>query len=66
MSAPRRFRVYVVEWTSWKTYLEADSEEAATEAAQKLWDEEGPEAFGFGDAGIDDVSAYEIASGGDV
>lgn len=60
MTAPRRFSVYVVEWTSWKITLEAENEEAATDAAQKLWDDEGPEAFSLHNAGIDDISAEEV------
>jgi len=58
MTAACTFRVFVYEWTCWDTTLEAETEEAAVEAAQALWDDEGPEAFSLHDNGCDGIQAY--------
>jgi hypothetical protein len=62
MSAARRFRVFVHEWTCWDTYITADSAEAAEAEAERLWLEEGPDAFSLHDSGTDEIHAEESAS----
>ena len=45
----------------WDTYVDAPSAAAAEEAAQRLWDDEGPEAFSLHDDGLDGVHVDECA-----
>lgn len=57
MTQPRTFRVYVHEWTCWRTEIEADTAKAAEAAAERLWSDEGPDAFQLHDSGTDSIEA---------
>jgi hypothetical protein len=62
MSATRTFRVFVHEWTCWDTYITAESAEAAEAEAERLWLDEGPDAFSLHDSGTDGIQVEETAS----
>jgi hypothetical protein len=62
MTAPRTFRVFVYEWTSWDVVVTAKSEAAARRKAERMWEKEGPEAFNLHDSGVDEIEAMERAA----
>jgi hypothetical protein len=59
--APRRFRVAVIEWTSYKAEIEATSEAEATYKARRLWMEDGDnKLFSYESSGFEGAVAEEL------
>ena len=56
MSAPKLYRVTVIEWLSHKALIEAEGPEQAEAKARQLWaDNAEHEVFGFDDSGIEGI-----------
>ena len=54
----KRFRVVVIEWPSHDAIIEAT--DAAAAEAQRLWDTNEHQLFGFDDSGIDGIQVEEV------
>jgi len=66
MSAPRSYRVVVIEWLSHEAVIAADSAEAAEAEARRLWAENAEtQTFRFKDSGLDGVLAEDIEDDAD-
>ena len=65
MSSRKTYRVVLIEWVSYKTFIKAASAKHAGRIARDLWSANAEhEWFHFEDSGIDSVTVEEITKGG--
>ena len=58
---PRRYRVAVIEWTSYTAEIEATSEAEAAYKARRLWmEDEGGKLFSYESSGYEGEVAEEL------
>jgi hypothetical protein len=61
MSAPKSYRVVVIEWLAHEAVLTADTPELAKAQARAMWDDNAErDVFSFSDSGIDGVEVEEL------
>ena len=59
--APRRYRVAVIEWTSYTAEIEATSQAEAAYKARRLWmEDEGGKLFSYESSGYEGEVAEEL------